>query len=544
MPAIRILIVYPHPAGLGLLTSMLKSPGRVIEQTTSIQVAARLTERNDFDVVLAGVDQGDGDMRELLALLRPKHRRLSVILLFPDLHAVRAKEALRLGATAVLTYPVPATELQAAVLQALEHCEMRRAEPASVAAASSSPTAPRSRTVARPLPPPSMTPALARNPETESGGSSVPASSSELFVASTSRATAPHVAAVNSSPPIEKISRDFGLIGNDPTWRQVLELASALAPTSASVLLVGERGTGKSRVARLLHALGRRAHLPFVAIEASTLLDGFAARASESHGASASSAASLTQAWGQKLGQARGGTFYIREVAGLSTELQPGLYRELQVRDFEATAERSQSLGEVRFVMSTSENVPLLIDQGLLQHELFHRVSIVSLMLPPLRYRRTDAPLLAESFRASFSHKFQKPVAGFTRGALDLLGRYDWPGNIRELEDAIKLAVAVCNGARISSRHLASSIGRPRSGLVGTSTPRTCLHTRIRPLKEALAEPERRIITEALQAVDWNLKQAARFLNINRTTLYKKLKRHGFLFDKSVSPARFTTARS
>ncbi len=544
MPGIRILIVYPHPAGLGLLTSMLKSPGRVIEQTTSNQVAARLMEQNDFDLVLAGVDQGDGDMRELLALLRLNDRQLPVILLFPDLHAVRAKEALRLGATAVLAYPVPATELQAAVLQSLEQCEMRQGEPASVAAASSSPPAPRSHAVARPIPPPSMTPALARNPDTESGGSSVPASSSELFGASSSQAMTLHVAAVNSSPPIEKISHDFGLIGNHPTWRQVLELASALAPTSASVLLVGERGTGKARVARLLHALGQRAHLPFVAIEASTLLDGFAARENESQGAFASSAASLSQAWGQKLGEARGGTFYIREVAGLSMVLQPGLYRELQVRDFDATTERSQPLGEVRFVMSTSENLPLLIDQGLLQHELFHRVSIVSLMLPPLRHRRTDAPLLADSFRARYAHEFEKPVAGFTRGALDLLGRHDWPGNIRELEAAIKLAVAICNGPRITSRHLASSIDRPRSGLVGTSTPRTCLRTRIRPLKEALVEPEKKIISEALQAVDWNLKQAARVLDINRTTLYKKLKKHGLLFDQSVCPARFTTARS
>ncbi len=143
------------------------------------------------------------------------------------------------------------------------------------------------------------------------------------------------------------------------------------------------------------------------------------------------------EAWGQKLGLARGGTFYIREIAGLSMELQPGLYREMQVRDFEAKTERSQSLGDVRFVMSTSENLPLLIDQGRLQRELFHRVSIVTLVLPPLRHRRTDAQLLAESFRTRFALDFQKPVAGFTRGALDLLQQHDWPGNIRELEAAI-----------------------------------------------------------------------------------------------------------
>ncbi len=540
MPGARILIHYPHPAGLALLTSMLKSPGRVIEQASSNQLAACLTNRNDIDMVVAGIEPGNGDMREFLALIRRKHPQLPVVLLVPRLEPGRAKEALRLGAMAVLNYPVPAAELRAAVLQALEQCKLRQGEPASVAAVSSSPPAPGSHAVARPIQTARITPALTPNPATQSGGTSIPATSSERVVAPSSRAMTPHLPAINSSLPFAKISRDFGLIGNDPTWRRVLELASALAPTSASVLLVGERGTGKSRVARLLHALGRCAHLPFVAVDASTLHDRFATGENESLGCSASSSENPTLAWGQTLGEARGGTFYLREVAGLSMELQPGLYRELQARDFKARTELSQSPGEVRFVMSTSEDLPFLIDQGLLRHELFHRVSIVSLMLPPLRHRRTDAPLLAESFRTRFAHDFQKPVAGFTRGALDLLQQHDWPGNIRELEAAIGRAVAMCNGPRITSRDLSSIIKSRRSARVRTSTPRTCLPTRIRPLKEALAEPEKKIIIEALQAVDWNLKQTARVLDINRVTLYKKMKKYGFLFGKSVCPARST----
>jgi two-component system response regulator HydG len=540
MPAVRILIHYPHPAGLALLTSMLKSPGHVIEQASSNQLAARLTMRNDIDMVLAGVEPNNGDMRELLALIRRKNPQLPVVLLFPRLEPARAKEALRLGAMAVLSYPVPAAELRAAVLQALEQPELRQGEPASVAAVSSAPLVPGPHAVARPIQPAPITPALTPNPGTESGGPSVPATSSEHLGASSSGAMTPHLAEINSSLPFDKISRDFGLIGNDPSWRQVLELASALAPTSASVLLIGERGTGKSRVARLLHALGRRAHLPFVAIEASTLHDRLATEENEPLGSSPSSSASPMEAWGQKLGEARGGTFYIREIAGLSMELQPGLYRELQVRDFKAKTECSPSPEEVRFVMSTSEDLPLLIDQGRLQHELFHRVSIVSLMLLPLRHRRTDALLLAESFRARYAHELQKPVAGFTRCALDLLQRHDWPGNIRELEAAIGRAVAMCTGRRITSRDLTSIINHRRSALYGTSTPHTCLPTRIRPLKEALAEPEKKIIIEALQAVNWNLKQTARVLDINRATLYKKMKKYGFLSGKSVCPARST----
>src|SRR5271169_1726519 len=125
MHKLRILILYPDPAGLALLTSMLKSLGHIIEEATTDRAAVRLMERNDIDLVLAGVDPLDGESLELLMYVRRKHREVPVILLFPRLHTERAKEALRLGAMAVLKYPVPAAELRAAVLQALEQCEVR-----------------------------------------------------------------------------------------------------------------------------------------------------------------------------------------------------------------------------------------------------------------------------------------------------------------------------------------------------------------------------------------------------------------------------------
>ncbi len=131
MHKLRILILYPDPAGLALLTSMLKSLGHIIEDATNDRMAVRLMERNDIDLVLAGVDPGDGDALELLSYVRRKHREVPVVLLFPRLHPERAKEALRLGAMAVLKYPVPAAELRAAVLQALEQCETRPGEPAA-----------------------------------------------------------------------------------------------------------------------------------------------------------------------------------------------------------------------------------------------------------------------------------------------------------------------------------------------------------------------------------------------------------------------------
>ena len=130
MHKLRILILYPDPAGLALLTSMLKSLGHAIEEATTDRAAVRSMERNDIDLVLAGVDPLDAEALELLMYVRRKHREVPVILLFPRLHPERAKEALRLGAMAVLKYPVPAAELRAAVLQALERCENRHTDPA------------------------------------------------------------------------------------------------------------------------------------------------------------------------------------------------------------------------------------------------------------------------------------------------------------------------------------------------------------------------------------------------------------------------------
>src|SRR5271169_1630071 len=132
MHKLRILILYPDPAGLALLTSMLKSLGHTIEEATTDRAAVRSMERNDIDLVLAGVNPLDAEALELLTYMRRKHREVPVIVLFPRLHADRAKEALRLGAMAVLKYPVPAAELRAAVLQTLERCEARSPEPSNL----------------------------------------------------------------------------------------------------------------------------------------------------------------------------------------------------------------------------------------------------------------------------------------------------------------------------------------------------------------------------------------------------------------------------
>jgi two-component system response regulator HydG len=322
------------------------------------------------------------------------------------------------------------------------------------------------------------------------------------------------------------------MVGNDPSWRQVVDLAVTIAATRSSVLIVGEPGTGKSLLAQLIHTLSSAPDRPFVTIDGSAMAEEHSAQ--EARESSRDSVTNHSLDWPSKMAQAAGGTLFVREVAALPLELQIHLMRDLQFRDYEASAGHHGPGGDSRLIMSTSENLTTLIDQGRFRQELYHRISVISLMLPPLRHRGTDVELLAESFRNHYAREFHKSVAGFTRDALEVLQKHDWPGNVRELAAAIQRAVALCNGPRITSNHLAPILNHGRQNRAGGSaTPRPHLKMGVRPLKEALEEPEKRIIIQALQAFNWNRQETARVLDINRTTLYKKMKKYN-LIDETV----------
>ena len=520
MHKVRILILYPEPAGLALLTSMLKSLGHVIEEATTDRAAVRLMERNNIDLVLAGVDPLDGEALELLTYVRRKHREVPVILLFPRLHSERAKEALRLGAMAVLKYPVPAAELRAAVLQALELSESRVPDPVPAAVATPQPSA----AAKHPIGSPGLANDLGAGPSSLGP----PATTATSPLASGSGAI---VRGAVSPQRVDQLAREIGLVGNDPSWRQVIDLAATIAATRSSVLIVGEPGTGKSLLARLIDVLGPSLERPFITVEASTMSDEPSTQ--EPNDTLYPSKGNGPQDWANKLAQAQGGTLNIDEVAALPLEFQLHLLRELQFRDYEATAGHPTPSTDARFLMCTSENLLSLIEQGRFRQELYHRISVISLMLPPLRHRGTDVELLAEWFRAYYTREFHKTIAGFTRDALDVLQKHDWPGNVRELEGAIQRAVALCSGPRITSSHLARILNHHRQvRSVSGATPRPHLKMGVRPLKEALEEPEKRIIIQALQAFNWNRQETARVLDINRTTLYKKMKKYNLLIDE------------
>jgi two-component system response regulator HydG len=178
--------------------------------------------------------------------------------------------------------------------------------------------------------------------------------------------------------------------------------------------------------------------------------------------------------------------------------------------------------------MSTRENLLRLVEQKRFAEDLYHRIGAICLTLPPLRHRQGDITLLAEAFRDRFSGLARKSVSGFTRGALTILTEYSWPGNVRELEATVRHAVDLCTDGRISSDDIAAILG-PTAKAEPARVDRSHVPGQVRPLKEALEEPEKRIILQALQALEGNRQETALRLDINRTTLFKKMKKYGLL---------------
>jgi two-component system response regulator HydG len=494
----RILIVHPEPSALALLSSMLKSLGHEIDEAASDQMAVRLMERGGVDLVLAGVDPAAGDALGMLSYTRREHRRVPVILLFSTPMPVRVREALRRGALAVLRYPLPATELRGAVVQALAR-RCGNAPPAAVHPASPAPA-----------------PAVPQSPPGAPWGGRHPSSPG---------------AAPPATPRPEQMARALGIVGSDPGLRQAIELAGAIAPTRAPVLIVGEPGTGKSLLARMIHALGPRREQPLVVLDTVALAEILAEH--ERIGDRTGALADATAEWTTKLHRAHGGTLFLDEVTGLPEDLQAQLLRVLQEREPEGDGHHATA-PDVRFLMSGSDQLLSLVEQGKFPQDLYHRISVICLKLPPLRHRMADIEALAEYFRARFADEFGKAITGFTHDALETLLRHDWPGNVRELEGVIRRGVILCQGTRITSGHLASSLTYPRSSRGAAAGASSSMSPVIRPLKEALEEPEKCLIIQALQALNWNRKETARALDINRTTLYKKMKKYGLLVDGPV----------
>ncbi|HMP08398.1 MAG TPA: sigma-54 dependent transcriptional regulator, partial [Lacipirellulaceae bacterium] len=284
------------------------------------------------------------------------------------------------------------------------------------------------------------------------------------------------------------------IVGRDPQMRRVFEVIDSVADTKATVLVTGESGTGKSMIARAVHRRSRRAAKPFIEVACGALPENLLESELFGHVAGA-----FTGAAGNKVGkfmQADGGTIFLDEIATASPAMQVKLLRVLQELQFEQVGGDKTFTVDVRIILATNEDLAEAVAAGKFRQDLYYRINVINVELPPLRQRRSDIPLLAQTFLNQLREDTGRPIAGFTDEALAALEGYPWPGNIRELQNVVERAVLLGKGDMIAPGDL------PRE-IAGAATVRATRGGH-RTMKEALEGPERQINLEVLEAHAWN----------------------------------------
>ena len=316
---------------------------------------------------------------------------------------------------------------------------------------------------------------------------------------------------------LESSAEFHHLVGRDPKMQAIFRLTEDIAPTDATVLIQGESGTGKEMVARAIHQLSPRSDKPFVVIDCSaypaTLLE------SELFG---HEKGAFTGATRQKIGrfeQADGGTVFLDEVGEIPPSAQIKLLRVIQTQRFERLGAEKTVTVNVRFIAATNKDLLQEVKAGRFREDLFYRLNVIPLQLPPLRERPNDIPLLARHFLRLFGKEQNKDIKDFSPEAMRAILNYPWPGNVRELENSIEHAVVLTKGGRIEAVDLPSAVVETWSA--ARKTQPTKLST--------MAEREHELLKETLEKCEWNKKETARHLGISRNTLYQKMKRYGIL---------------
>ena len=307
------------------------------------------------------------------------------------------------------------------------------------------------------------------------------------------------------------------IVGHDHRMRRIFDMIDSVSDTRATVLITGESGTGKSMIARSIHRRSTRRDKPFVEVACGALPETLLESELFGH-----VAGSFTGALGNKIGkfmQAEGGTVFLDEIATASASMQVKLLRVLQDFEFEPVGGTETFKVDARVILATNEDLSAAVSDGRFRQDLFYRINVINIELPSLRQRISDIPLLAKHFLETVCADAGRQVDGFSESALGALQRYQWPGNVRELQNVIERAVLLGKGTIIETADL------PRNLAAGA--PVSVQPVGGQSLKEALEGPERQIILDVLESNDWNRNATADALGINRTTLYKKMKRLG-----------------
>ncbi len=307
------------------------------------------------------------------------------------------------------------------------------------------------------------------------------------------------------------------IVGSDRRMLKIYDMIDSIADTKATVLIGGESGTGKSLIARAIHRRSGRRDAPFVEIACGALPEALLESELFGHVAGAFTGAA-TDKMGKFL-QADGGTIFLDEIGTASPAMQVKLLRVLQEFEFEPVGGTKTHHVDSRVILATNETLSQAVAEGRFRQDLFYRINVINIELPPIRERIADIPLLAQHFLETVCAETGRKVRGFSEDATLAMQRYQWPGNVRELQNIVERAVFLGKSEVVTLADLPLELR--------TGAPMALPASSGRSLKDALGGPERQIIMDMLEANNWNRSATADALGINRTTLYKKMKKLG-----------------
>jgi transcriptional regulator with PAS, ATPase and Fis domain len=303
------------------------------------------------------------------------------------------------------------------------------------------------------------------------------------------------------------------VISKNARMREILDLATEVASLRSTVLIQGESGTGKELVARAIHNSGDRASKPFVAVSCAALAETLLESELFGHEKGAFTGAAQQKAG--KFEMAGGGTIFLDEIGDISPKLQVDLLRVLQDRSFYRVGGSEEVRVDVRVVAATHVNLLQAVAEGKFRDDLFYRLNVIEIRIPPLRERREDIPLLARHFMERLSHELGKDIGEISEGGLKILMDYNWPGNVRELENAVERAMVTCRGRELTEDDFSFLTQKQTAGKAWEV-----------PAGMTLQEMERLLIASTIERTGGNIKEAAAMLGIDRSTLYEKIKRY------------------
>lgn len=455
----KILIVDDETKILKLLSRYFSRQGHEVRTTTDPHEALRLAQADRYDVLVVDHRMPGLTGLELFKRVLQTHPHAPPEIILMTAHATveKAVETMKLGAVDYIQKPFDFDSMKEAVGKALKRREDRRDRKES------------HHTVPRPAP----------------GGENTPA----------------------APTPQE-------LLGESVAMKELAGIIEAVAATDSTVLITGETGTGKELVAAAIHRLSQRASQPLVRVNCAAIPEGLLE--SEMFGYVRGAFTGATQNRRGKFVLAHGGSLFLDEISGLSPSLQQKLLRVLQEKDLEPLGSEKTVKVDVRILAATNRDLSELTRKGQFQEDLFYRLNVIPVRVPPLRERREDIPLLAASFLARYSDKLGKSFRDFSPETLGRLASYDWPGNVRELENAVERAVALGSGPDVLPEDLCN-LGEGRRS--GPELPTLDLH-------ENLGWITRQTILRSLEKVNGRKKDAAALLGISQRALSYYLRKY------------------